>query len=72
MVNKEAKERGVEEKKIICWPSPGCIHKCGLIATVKEGRLIGLKGNKDYQRIEPVISWLSNLYRPGSMHQYPF
>ena len=39
---------GVEEKKIVCWASPGCIHQCGLIATVKDGELVGLRGNPDY------------------------
>ena len=38
----------VQTRKIICWPSPGCVEMCGLTATVKDGRLIGLKGTKDY------------------------
>ena len=46
MTDKKATE-GVEGKKLICWPSPGCIHNCGLTATVKDGKLICLKGNKD-------------------------
>ena len=29
----------IEEKKVVCWASPGCIHQCGLIATVEDGRL---------------------------------
>ena len=48
MTGKEALEKRVEDKKIICWPSPGCIHMCGLIAKMQDGRLVNLKGNKDY------------------------
>ena len=40
--------RGDIQKKIICWPSPGCIHKCGLTATVRDGRLVPLSGKPDY------------------------
>jgi hypothetical protein len=48
MANEDIKKEGTEERKIMCWPSPGCIHMCGLIASVKDGRLVGLNGNKDY------------------------
>ena len=44
----DTKEEGVEEKKIICWPSPGCIHMCGLTAKVKDGKLVSLTGTRDY------------------------
>ena len=56
----------VEEKKIVCWASPGCIHQCGLIAAVEDGRLVGLRGNPDYptpnhgcgDRMPHHIKWL--------------
>ncbi len=47
-MNEEQKHEGLEEKKIVCWASPGCIHQCGLIATVKDGELVHLRGNPDY------------------------
>ncbi|MFC1862887.1 hypothetical protein ACFL1Z_02920 [Thermodesulfobacteriota bacterium] len=47
MINRDTEKKGVEEKKIVCWASPGCKHECRLIATVKDGKLINLKGNKD-------------------------
>ncbi len=57
---------GTQEKKIVCWASPGCVHQCGLIATVKDGRLVGLRGNPDYptpnhgcsDRMPHHIKWL--------------
>jgi anaerobic selenocysteine-containing dehydrogenase len=38
----------VEERKIVCWASPGCHENCGLIATVEDGELKKLRGNKNY------------------------
>jgi len=62
----------VVEKKIVCWASPGCIHQCGLIATVRDGRLVGLRGNPDYptpnrgcsDRMPHHIRWL---YSPDQL-----
>ena len=48
MNNKSSEENGIEIKKVICWPSPGCSQKCGLIARVKDNKIIGLRGNPDY------------------------
>jgi anaerobic selenocysteine-containing dehydrogenase len=48
MISEDTREEGIEEKKIICWASPGCKHECGLIATVKDSKLVNLRGNKDY------------------------
>jgi hypothetical protein len=39
---------GVAEKKIICWASPGRVEFRGLTATVKAGKLVGLRGTKDH------------------------
>ena len=58
----------IEEKKVVCWASPGCIHQCGLIATVEDGRLTRLRGNPDYptpnhgcaDRMPYHINWLYN------------
>jgi thiosulfate reductase / polysulfide reductase chain A len=66
MISKDAGETSVEEKKIVCWPSPGCHQECGLIATVRGGRLVQLKGNPDYvtpfrgcaDRMPHLTKWL--------------
>ena len=66
MTDQEPQEAGTQEKKIVCWASPGCIHQCGLIATVKDGRLVRLRGNPDYptpnhgcsDRMPHHIKWL--------------
>jgi len=39
---------GVETKKVMCWPSPGCSSGCGLLVNVKDGRIVGMKGNPDF------------------------
>ena len=41
-------KEGVETKQIVCWPGPGCHSQCGLIAEVKDGKLVRLRGNPDY------------------------
>ena len=48
MNNKSSEENGIEIKKVICWPSPGCSQKCGLIARVKDGKIISLRGNPEF------------------------
>ncbi len=57
-----------EEKKVVCWASPGCIHQCGLIATVEDGELVHLRGNPDYptpnhgcgDRMPHHVEWVYN------------
>jgi len=59
---------GTEEKKVVCWASPGCIHQCGLIATVEDGELTQLRGNPDYptpnhgcgDRMPHHVKWVYN------------
>jgi thiosulfate reductase / polysulfide reductase chain A len=67
MENKKGKDGDL--KKVICWPSPGCHDNCGLLATVKNGKLTGLKGNREYftgpvqgcgDRRPHFIKWLYN------------
>jgi thiosulfate reductase / polysulfide reductase chain A len=69
-------EKGVEVKKIVCWPSPGCHDYCGLLATVKDGRLVNLKANREYytgpvqgcgDRMPHLLKWL---YHPDQL-MYP-
>ncbi len=70
------KEKAVETKKIVCWASPGCHDNCGLLATVKDGRIIDLKANKEYysgpvqgcgDRMPHLLDWL---YSPHQL-MYP-
>lgn len=37
MVDSNNTEKNTEKKPVICWQSPGCIHYCGLVATVEDG-----------------------------------
>ena len=56
----------IQKKKIICWPSPGCVEMCGLTATVRDGRLVSLSGTPDYptphkgcaDRMPHHVKWL--------------
>jgi anaerobic selenocysteine-containing dehydrogenase len=65
-VDAKRERENVVEKKIVCWASPGCVHQCGLIATVEDGRLVRLRGNPDYptpnhgcaDRMPHHIKWL--------------
>jgi anaerobic selenocysteine-containing dehydrogenase len=66
MADRQSDERKLQEKKIVCWASPGCVHQCGLIATVEDGTLVRLRGNPDYptpnhgcsDRMPHHIKWL--------------
>ena len=62
-------EKGVEIRKVICWPSPGCSSNCGLLATVKDGKIVSLRGNPDHpnnhgavcaERLPHLIKWLEH------------
>ena len=56
----------IQKKKIICWPSPGCVEMCGLTATVRDGKLVSLSGTPDYptphkgcaDRMPHHVKWL--------------
>jgi len=60
---------GVETKKVMCWPSPGCSSGCGLLVNVKDGRIVGMKGNPDFPasrgavcstRLPHLTKWLEH------------
>jgi thiosulfate reductase/polysulfide reductase chain A len=75
-VSMSNKKEGLETKKIICWAGPGCHCQCGLLADVKDGKLVGLRGNADNpvnqgytcgSRSSHFIEWL---YHPCQL-MYP-
>ena len=41
-------ELGVEVKKTLCWPSPGCHCNCGLLVRVKDNIILSIKGNPEF------------------------
>ncbi len=62
---------GVEVKKVTCWASPGCHNRCGLLATVKDGRIVKLKGDPESpippvckDRLPHLLEWL---YHPDQL-----
>ncbi|HUJ68668.1 MAG TPA: molybdopterin-dependent oxidoreductase [Syntrophorhabdales bacterium] len=63
---------GVEKKKAICWPSPGCSENCGLLVTVRDGRIVDIRGNQEFpskghgcaDRMPHLAKWL---YHPDQL-----
>jgi thiosulfate reductase/polysulfide reductase chain A len=63
---------GVEVKKTICWPSPGCSENCGVLVTVKEGKIVDISGNREFpskghgcaDRMPHLTKWL---YHPDQL-----
>ncbi len=58
-------------KKLMCWASPGCHDRCGILAEVKNGKLIKLRGNRQRvkgerlfqncpDRLPHLIDWLNH------------
>lgn len=46
MAQESEEKTGVEIKKVMCWPSPGCTN-CGHLVTVKDGKILSMRGNPD-------------------------
>ena len=62
-------KEGVETKKVICWPSPGCHGNCGLLVSVKDGKIVGMRGNPEFpgsrgavckERFSHLVKWLEH------------
>jgi thiosulfate reductase / polysulfide reductase chain A len=62
-------EEGVEVKKVMCWPSPGCHCACELLVSVKDNKIVGMKGDPEYpgsrgavckERFPHLIKWLEH------------
>jgi len=68
MDNVEDEESGVEVKKTMCWPSPGCHCNCGLLVRVKDNKILGIKGNPEFpynrgsvcERVPHFRKWLDH------------
>jgi len=69
MTDSNEHEPGIETKKIICWASPGCASSCGVLARVKDGKIVSMKGNPDFpgtrgavcsQRFPHLKKWLEH------------
>lgn len=49
MVAKKAvSKEDSEVKKAVCWASPGCHDRCGVLVSVKDGRVVKVRGNLEY------------------------
>ena len=48
MTARTLSQKSAEIKKVVCWASPGCHDRCGLLVSVKDGRIAKIKGNRDY------------------------
>jgi len=48
IVEETEEDSGVEIKKTICWPSPGCHCNCGLLVRVKDNKILGIRGNPEF------------------------
>lgn len=46
MKTKAIAKESTEVKKVMCWASPGCHDRCGVLVTVKDGRIVKIRGNR--------------------------
>jgi len=74
MESHSGREGDANVRKVTCWASPGCHNRCGLLATVNDGRIVQLKGDPDHpnppickDRLPHLTEWL---YHPDQL-MYP-
>ena len=69
MTDQTNDEQGVEIKKVICWASPGCSSSCGLLVSVKDGKIVRMRGNPEFpttrgavcaERFPHLVEWLEH------------
>ena len=62
-------EQGTETKKTICWASPGCSSSCGILVSLKDGKITNMRGNPEFpgsqgavcnQRFPHLLKWLEH------------
>jgi anaerobic selenocysteine-containing dehydrogenase len=71
MAIESGNEKGIETRKTVCWPSPGC-GGCNLLVQVKDDRIVGMRGNPDAptrgfvcrERFPRLVKWLDH---PGQL-----
>ncbi|MDD5703619.1 MAG: molybdopterin-dependent oxidoreductase, partial [Dehalococcoidales bacterium] len=60
---------GVEEiKKVTCWASPGCAANCRMLASIKGGNIVNLRGDPESpskgavcaERVPHLLKWLNH------------
>jgi len=72
------RNEGAEVKKAMCWASPGCHDRCAILVSVKDGRIVGIRGNRQTvngerlfrscpDRLPHLAEWL---YHPDQL-MYP-
>jgi thiosulfate reductase / polysulfide reductase chain A len=65
MMRNDVKSKGGGEiKKAVCWASPGCHNRCGLLVSVKNGRIEKIRANSEYpggltcgDRLPHLMKW---------------
>jgi thiosulfate reductase/polysulfide reductase chain A len=62
-------EEGIETRKAVCWPSPGCASGCGILVNVKDGDIVSMRGNPKFpssqgavcaDRLPHLAKWLKH------------
>lgn len=43
---KKHEKKGVEVKEVVCWPSPECHDRCGLLVSAKDGRIVKIRRDR--------------------------
>ena len=69
MTSGKNNREGVEIKKVMCWPSPGCSSACGLVVRVQDSKIISMRGNPEFpgswgavcsERLPHLVKWLEH------------
>ncbi len=55
MITKADNNENRESKKTVCWSSPGCHDRCGLVVTVRDGQIVGMRGNREYPSLRDAV-----------------
>jgi thiosulfate reductase / polysulfide reductase chain A len=69
MNREDEDEEGIQRKKAVCWPTPGCQDRCKITVNVKDGRMTKLLGRGIKRgtgagcadRLPHLMDWLYNL-----------
>jgi len=71
MAMNSGQKENILVKKVTCWASPGCHNRCGLLVSVKDGRIVKITGNPEHptpptckDRLPHLTKWL---YHPDQL-----